>query len=175
MKINNFHYKLLTEPKKLYLNMPSVKIRENLNRAFRHPIVEEQTGIYGKFTKLDNLYKIKYIYGFSKQNQPLSFERIHYLLDVSEDENGSFVEYVMVYDKLYNPLIRLVYIQAVCLVLAYLNYAYSQNVMSGFSAITLGVIVFASIVLVFKRTNDNQADCLNAEAFIEEILNDFNN
>ncbi len=174
MQINQFHYNVLTVPQKIYIDLPTVKIREKLNIEFKSPIISEDgTGIFGKFTKLDKLYKIKYIYGISKQNQPQNFERYHYLLDVNCDENGSYVEYALVYDKLYDPLIRLVYILAVCAVMGYLYYSYLNNVMGNASVFVLGSLVLASVFLVFKKHKENENECKNAERYLKDIIQEF--
>ena len=153
MEINKLHYKQLSETKKIYLYATTLKIREKLNMAFRTPTAEDDmTGIFGKFYKLDKMYKVKYIYTRNKQLQPMTFDRYHYLLDVGEDEKGVYIEYALVYDRLYDPLIRLVYILAVCAVLGYLFYAQSLGAMNIMSAGILGLIVTASVVLVFKKS-----------------------
>lgn len=171
MEINKIRYKQLSEQKKIYLDMPTVKIREKLNVAFKNPTVEDDmTGIFGKYYKLDKRYKVKYIFERNKQLQPQTFDRYVYLLDIGEDENGSYIEYVMVFDKLYDPLIRLVYVFAVCAVLAYLYYAYSQNAMQSFSAIILGVIVSFSALLVFKKSKESAEKCKNAEGLLEKLI-----
>ncbi len=171
MQINKFHYKLLNEPKKIYIEIPALKIREKLNKEFKSPKVsEEGIGIFGKYTKLDNMYKIKYIYGISKQNQPLNYDRFHYLLDIGKDSKGSYIEYALVYDKLYDPLIRLVYILAVFAVLGYLYYVYSNNGMSGASAGVLSSLLSATIILVFKKHKENKDEAQKAENFITEVL-----
>lgn len=171
MNINKTHYKVLSEPKKVYLDMTTLKIREKLNVAFKNPTCEDDmTGIFGKYYKLDKMYKVKYIFERNKQLQPQTFDRYYYLLDVGEDENGSYIEYVMVYDKLFDPLIRLVYILAVCAVLAYLYYVYSQKAMQAFSAITLGVIVMSSVALVFKKSKESVAECEKAENLFKKLI-----
>lgn len=171
MEINKFHYKVLGEAQKLYLDIPAVKIREKLNAAFKNPTCEDDmTGIFGKYAKLDKMYKVKYIHSRNKQLQPETFERYHYLLDVGEDEKGSYIEYVMVYDKLYDPLIRIVYILAICAVLAYLYYLYSQNAMSILSAGVLGVIVVASVFLVFKKSRETAEVCKKAEDLLKKLI-----
>ncbi len=171
MEINKFHYKQLTETQKIYLDMPTVKIREKLNVAFKNPTVEDDmTGIFGKYYKLDKMYKVKYIFERNQQLQPQTFDRYHFLLDIGDDENGSYIEYAMVYDKLYDPLIRLVYVLAVCVVLAYLYYAYSQKAMQSFSAITLGVIIAASAVLVFKKSKENAEECKKTENLLKKLI-----
>ncbi len=174
MEINKIRYKQLSETKKIYIDASTLKIREKLNVAFKTPTAEDDmTGIFGKFYKLDKMYKVKYIYTRNKQLQPMTFDRYHYFLDVGEDEKGSYVEYAMVYDKIYDPLIRLVYILAVCAVLGYLYYAQSIGAMNKMSAIVLGLIVTASIVLVLKKSNENMADCQKAEEFLKNIIKNF--
>ncbi len=171
MEINKFHYKQLSEPQKIYLDFPTVKIREKINIAFKNPTAEDDmTGIFGKFSKLDKMYKVKYIHSRNNQLQPQTFDRYHYLLDVGEDEKGCYIEYAMVYDRLYDPLIRMVYIFAVCAVLVYLYYAYSQKAMQAFSAITLGVIVSASAFLVLKKPKENAEECKKAEDLLKKLI-----
>ncbi len=171
MEINKIHYKQLSETKKIYLDMTTLEIREKLNLAFKNPTCEDDmTGIFGKYAKLDKMYKVKYIYSRNKQLQPETFDRYHYLLDVGEDENGSYIEYAMVYDKLYDPLIRLVYILAVCAVLAYLYYMYSQKVMTSLSAGVLGVIIAATVFLVFKKSKETADECKKAEVLLKKLV-----
>lgn len=175
MEINKIHYKQLSELKKIYIDASTLKIREKLNVAFKTPTAEDDmTGIFGKFSKLDKMYKLKYIYTRNKQLQPMTFERYHYLVDVGSDEKGSYIEYVMVYDKLYDPLIRFVYILAVCAVLAYLYYVYINNAMTSFSALTLSGIVLASVALVFKKSKENQEECQKAEILFKNLISDIN-
>ena len=171
MEINKIRYKKLSDTKKIYLDATTLKIREKLNIAFKTPTAEDDmTGIFGKFYKFDKMYKVKYIYTRNKQLQPMTFDRYHYLLDVGEDEKGSYVEYAMVYDKLYDPLIRLVYILAVCAVLGYLYYAQSLGAMSMMSAVVLGLIVTASVVLVFKKSKETQEECQKAETLLKRLI-----
>lgn len=171
MEISKIHYKVLSEPQKIYMDTPTLKIREKLNVAFKNPTAEDDmTGIFGKYAKLDKLYKVKYIHSRNKQLQPETFDRYHYLLDVGEDEKGTYIEYVMVYDKLYDPLIRLVYILAVCAVLAYLYYMYSQKVITPMSAGVLGVIVAATVVLVFKKSKESAEECKKAEILLKNLI-----
>ncbi|MBR5246847.1 MAG: hypothetical protein IKV25_05700 [Clostridia bacterium] len=173
MNINKTHYKILSEPKKLYLNMTTLEIRQKLNVAFKNPTAEDDlTGIFGKFYKLDRMYKVKYIYTRNKQLQPMTFERYHYLLDVGEDSQGSFIEYAMVYDKLYDPIIRLVYILAVCAVLAYLFYSYKVGTMNVFSASVLGILLASSVILVFKKGKETQEECAKAEKLLLNLIAD---
>ncbi len=173
MEINKTHYKVLSEPKKIYLNMSTIEIREKLNIAFNSPTAEEDlTGIFGKYYKSDKMYKLKYIYTRNKQLQPQTFDRYHYLVDIGEDENGAYIEYAMVYDKLYDPLIRLVYIIAVCAVLAYLFYLYKNQAMSSFSAGFLGVLIAMSTVLVFKKVKETPEDCQKAEELFKKLVSD---
>lgn len=173
MEINRFHYKQLTEPVKIYIDASTLKIREKLNIAFKTPTAEDNmTGIFGKFNKLDKMYKLKYIYTRNKQLQPMTYDRYHYLVDVGSDEKGSYIEYAMVYDKLYDPLIRLVYIIAVFAVLAYLLYSYKLGAMSIFSAGVLGLIVVASVVLVFKKSKESKEECQKAEKLFKKLISD---
>lgn len=175
MEINKFHYKQLTEPKKIYIDATTLKIREKLNVAFKTPTAEDDmTGIFGKFYKLDKMYKVKYIYTRNKQLQPMTFDRYHYLVDVGSDENGSYIEYAMVYDKLYDPLIRLTYILAVFGILAYIFYLYKLNAMSVFSAGFLGLIIVASVGLVFKKSKESKEECKKAENLFKNLISDIN-
>lgn len=176
MRINKLRYKILSEPKKIYLDMPTVKIREKLNIAFINPTAEEDmTGIFGKYNKLDKMYKVKYIHSRNNQLQPQTYDRYCYLLDVGEDENGAYIEYAMVYDKLYEPLVRIVYIVAVLAVLGYLYYAYSKNAMSWWSAGVLGIIVSATVLIVLKKPKENAATCKKTEEFLLKLVDEFSN
>lgn len=173
MIINKTHYKILGEVKKIYLDMSTIQIREKLNILLKTPTAEDDlTGIFGKFYKLDKMYKVKYIYTRNKQLQPMTFERYHYLVDVGEDENGSYIEYAMVYDKLYDPLIRITYILAVVAVLAYLMYSYKLGAMSIFSAGVLGAIVVASVALVFKKSKETKEECQKAEELFINLVSE---
>ena len=80
----------------------------------------------------------------------------------------------MVYDKLYDPLIRLVYILAVCAVLGYLFYAQSLGDMNKMSAVVLGLIVTTSIILVFKKSKESVEECQKAEILLKNLISDIN-
>lgn len=171
MSINKFHYKQLGETQKIYVDGSTLKIREQLNNDFKKPIAEDDTtGITGKYNKLDKMYKIKYIYSRNKQLQPMMYERYYYLLDVGEDEYGTFVEYTMVYDKLYDPLIRTVYILSVVAIIFYLYYLYSKNVLTVGSAGTLGVIIALSVVLIMKKSRETEEVCKKAEKTLKNLI-----
>lgn len=173
MEINKIHYKVLRHPEKIYLNMSTVEIREKLNTAFKTPTAEDDmTGIFGKYNKLDKMYKLKYIYTRNNQLQPQTFERYHYLIDIGEDEKGAFVEYAMVFDKLYDPLIRLVYILAVCAVIVYLFYLYKNNAMQKTTSMVMSAIIALSSVLVFKKAKETQDECAKAESLFKKLLDE---
>ncbi len=171
MNINKTHYKVIGEPQKIYLDMTTLETREKLNLAFKNPTVEDDmTGIFGKYYKLDKMYKVKYIHTRNKQLQPLTFDRYHYLVDIGEDSNGTYIEYVMVYDKLFAPLIRLVYIVAVCALIAYLFYLYKNNVMEKFSAGFMSTLIALSTVLVFKKAKESAEECKKAEILFKKLV-----
>lgn len=173
MNINKIHYKQLSDTKKIYVNATTLKIREKLNTAFGNPTAEDDmTGIFGKYNKLDKMYKVKFIHTRNKQLQPMTFDRYHYLLDVNKDENGAYIEYAMVYDRLYDPLIRLVYVIAVLAVVAYLLYAYKIGAMNIVSAGVLGVVVIASATLVFKKSKENKEECEKAEPLLKSLIDE---
>ncbi len=173
MNINKVHYKVLTDTKKIYLDMTTLEIREKLNLVFKNPTAEEDmTGIFGKYYKLDKMYKLKYIYKRNNQLQPQTFERYYYLVDISEDENGAYVEYAMVYDKLYDPLIRIVYILACCGIFAYLYYRFKQYEFEKMSTIIMGALIFFSIFLVFKKSNETQEECAKAEKLFKNLVDE---
>lgn len=173
MNINKTHYKVLSETKKIYLDMTTLEIREKLNFAFKNPTAEDDmTGIFGKYYKLDKMYKLKYIYTRNKQLQPMTFDRYHYLVDIGEDEKGSYIEYVMVYDKLFDPLIRLVYILAVCAIIAYLFYLYKSNVMEKFSAGFMSILIALSTALVFKKAKESEEECKKAEKLFQKLVSE---
>lgn len=171
LEINKIHYKTLGEPKRIYIDAPEIEIRKKLNIAFHTPTAEDNlTGIVGKYSKPDKMYKLKYIYTRNKQLQPQTFDRYFYLVDVSKDEKGSYIEYVMVYDRLFDPIIRAVYLLAVFAVLMYLVYAYKIGAMTLFSAVTLGVIVAASSAIVFKKSKETKEECEKAENLFKKLI-----
>ena len=171
MNINKLHYKILSEPKKVYLEMSTLEIRQMLNMSFKNPTAENDlTGIFGKYNNLEKMYKIKYIYTRNKQLQPMTFERYQYLLDVGEDGKGAYIEYAMFYDKLYDPIIRFVYILAVCAVLAYLFYAYKIGAMNIFSAGVLGALISSTIALVFKKHKESREECEKTEQLFLKLI-----
>ena len=173
MEINKIHYKVLKEPEKIYLDMSTVEIREKLNMAFKTPTAEDDmTGIFGKYNKLDKMYKLKYIYTRNNQLQPQTFDRYHYLVDIGEDEKGTYVEYALVYDRLFDPLIRLVYIIAVCAIIAYLFYLYKNNAMQKMTAMVMSCIIALSSVLVFKKAKETQEECAKAEILFKKLLDE---
>ena len=173
MEINKTRYKVLEKPHKLYLDMTTLEIREKLNIAFLKPVSEDDmTGILGKYLKADKLYRIKYIYTRNKQLQPQTFDRYYYLLDVDEDENGTFIEYMLVYDKLFEPLVRTAYILAALAVAAYLAYMGYKNAISRFSAGVLIIIVLSTLGVIFKKPKETAEECKKAERIIEKIISD---
>lgn len=173
MEINKTRYKVLGKPHKVYLDMTTLEIREKLNIAFLKPVSEDDmTGILGKYLKADKLYRIKYIYTRNKQLQPQTFDRYYYLLDVDEDENGTFIEYMLVYDKLFEPLVRTAYILAALAVAAYLAYMGYKNAISRFSAGVLIIIVLSTVGVIFKKPKETAEECKKAERIIEKIISD---
>lgn len=173
MEINKLHYKVLKEPEKIYIDMSTIEIREKLNLAFKTPTAEDDmTGIFGKYNKLDKMYKLKYIYTRNNQLQPQTFDRYHYLVDIGEDENGTYVEYALVYDRLFDPLIRLVYLFAACAIIAYLFYLYKNNVMQKMSAIVMSGIIALSSVLVFKKAKETKDECAKAEILFKKLIDE---
>lgn len=174
MKLNTTQYKIIGESKKIYLDLPTVKIREKLNIAFKTPVADsDTTGIYGKYLKKEDLYRVKYIHSRNRQLQPQTYDRYFYLLEVGEDEKGSFVEYVVVYDKLYDPLIRAVYILVSMGAWRYLYYLYTKTVLSSASAIILGVIILATVLITFKKPNESAEKTESAEKIIKNLFDDF--
>ena len=173
MKINKLHYKMLKEPVKIYINMSTVQIREKLNLAFKTPTAEDDmTGIFGKYNKLDKMYKLKYIYTRNSQLQPQTFDRYHYLVDIGEDEKGNYVEYAMVYDRLFDPLIRLVYILAACAIIAYLFYLYKNGAMQKMTVMVMSSIIALSSVLVFKKAKETEEECAKAEILFKKLIDE---
>lgn len=167
------HYKVLSDSKKIYFDMSTLELREKLNFVFKNPTAEDDmTGIFGKYYKLDKMYKVKYIYTRNKQLQPLTFDRYHYLVDVGVDSKGTFIEYVMVYDRLFDPLIRLVYIFAVCAILAYLFYLFKNGAMSKFSAAFLSGLISLSVLLVFKKPKESAEECKKAEILFKKLVSE---
>ena len=175
MKINKIHYKQLSKSKKIYIDASAVEIREKLNIAFMKPTAEDDmTGIYGKYSKTEKLYKVKYIFTRNRQLQPQTFNRYYYLVDIGSDANGSYIEYTLVYDNLFEPLIRGAYIAAVLAVLAYLLYSYKVGAMDVFSALTLGVVVSASSIIVFKKSKETKEECEKTENLLGKLISDIN-
>lgn len=173
MEINKMHYKVLKEPEKIYVNMTTVEIREKLNVAFKTPTAEDDmTGIFGKYNKLDKMYKVKYIYTRNNQLQPQTFDRYHYLVDIGEDSKGTYVEYAMVYDRLFDPLIRLVYVLAVCAIIAYLFYLYKNGAMQKITTMGMSIIIALSSILVFKKSKESQEECAKGEILFKKMIDE---
>ena len=80
----------------------------------------------------------------------------------------------MVYEKLYDPLIRVVYVLAVFAILTYLLYLYKLGAMSVVSAGTLGLIITASVALVFKKSKETEEECKKAEILFKNLISDIN-
>ena len=173
MEINKTHYKILGETEKIYFNMSTLEAREKLNVAFKNPTAEDDfTGIFGKYNKMDKLYKLKYIYKRNNQLQPQTFDRYHYFVDIGEDKNGTYIEYVMVYDKLFDPLVRLVYILAVLGILGYIFYLFTNGALSKASSIILSGLIVLTVALVFKKPKENAEECKKAEDLFKKLLNE---
>lgn len=173
MKINKWKYKIIGESHKIYCDMPTVKLREKLNVALCKPYSEDDmTGILGKYLKREDLYRIKYIFSRNRQFQPRTFDRYYLLADVNSDENGSFVEYVMVYDKLFEPIIRSIYILAAASAKAYLYYLCRMQAMNVFSAGVLTAIIAASALVMFKKSSETAEECKKAEKILNHLISD---
>lgn len=173
MNINKHHYKKLSEPVKVYFDISTVKLREELNKELKIPFPENgSSGICGKYNKKEKIYKIRYFNKRNKQFQPQTFNKYYYLLDIDSDEKGTYAEYVMVSDKLYEPLIRTVYVLAVIAVLGYLYYSYYVKATDLFSSLVLGIIVLLSAFVVFKKSNETAEECQKAHIFIKNLLSD---
>lgn len=173
MNINILHYKILSEPEKVYIDTSTVKLREKLNKELKNPVPSDGSrGICGKYSKKEKIYKIRYFNKRNKQFQPQTFNKFYYLLDIDTDEKGTYAEYVMVCDKLYEPLIRTVYVLAVGAVLGYLYYSYYVKATDLFSTLVLGIIVSLSALVVFKKSNETAEDSQKAHEFIKKLLSD---
>lgn len=174
MNINKRKYKTIGESHKIYCDMPTVKLREKLNIALSKPYSEDDmTGILGKYLKREDLYRIKYIFSRNRQLQPRTFDRYYLLAEIGSNENGSFVEYVMVYDKLYEPLVRAVYILAAAAAIAYLYYMYRQQAMNAFSVSVLSAIIGATVLVMFKKSSETAEECKKAEKILNRVISDF--
>lgn len=174
MNINNRKYKAVGESRKIYCDLPAVKLREKLNIALSKSINEDDmTGILGKYLKKEGIYRIKYIYERNRQLQPRTFDRYYLLAEIGSDEDGTYVEYVMVYDKLFEPFVRTVYIFAAAAAIAYLYYMYRRQVMNIFSAGVLSVIIAATVPVMFKKSKETAEECKKAEKILYHIISDF--
>ena len=78
----------------------------------------------------------------------------------------------MVYDKLFDPLIRLVYVLAVCGIIAYLFYLFKNGALSKISAGFLSGLIILSVALVFKKSKETQEECEKAEILFKKLVNE---
>lgn len=173
MKLNKFKYKVLDETKKIYLNKTTEEIRIMINREFTTPVAQEDDemkGIIIKYLKSEKMYRLKYIHSHNRQLQPETYDRYYYLVDVDEDENGAYLEYALVYDRLYEPLLRLVYILAALAAICYLIYSAKIGAMSSGAAKILAIIIGFSMIIIFKKPRESGEECRKAEdIFIKSI------
>lgn len=173
MKINKYRYKIINESEKYYIEESEEEARIKINSSLMRVIVDDEDelrGAVGRYLKYEGLYRLKYIYTRNKQLQPQTFDRYFYLLDICEDEKGVYIQYALVYDKLFEPLIRITYILAALGIIAYLFYAYSVNAMSRSAAVILSVIVAGTVVIMFKKSKESSEECANAEKYIQKFL-----
>ncbi len=171
MKINKFQYEIIGEIKRIYIDLPTLKIREKLNALFKAPVTDsDTTGIYGKYLKSQGLYRIKYIYSRNNQLQPQTYDRYYYLLEIGEDEKGSYVEYVMVHDKLYDPLIRMVYLLVSLAACGYLYYMYISLILSLTATAILSCIILLTVLITFKKSKESAEKTKSAEKIIEKFF-----
>lgn len=176
MEISKFHYSVLEEPQKIYFDCETVALREKLNKAFASSVaVDESTGIFGKYLKHDGLYRVKYIHSRNKQLQPQTVDRYFYLLDVSEDSKGAYIEYALVHDKLFDPLIRLVYVAVSLAVLAYIAYLYRSGALSPFSCAAIAAVVIATVGIVFKKSKETADMAKKAEKIFKNLFDGWSN
>lgn len=174
MEISKFRYKICREAQRQYLDGSTAEVRAKLNSAFRTAVAEgETTGIFGKYMKRGGYYRIKYIYTRNRQLQPQTFDRYYYILTVGSDSKGSYVEYTEVYDKLYDPLIRLVYILSALAVIGYLFYMYKKQIMSPMSVGVLSAVIAASVLVLFKKPRETAEECTKAEKILEKVISGF--
>ncbi len=173
MKINKFKYEALGEIKKIYLNNDTIKIREKLNKLFKSSLSNEDgTGILCKYLKKEGLYRIKYIFKRNAQLQPITMERYYYLVSVDSDDNGTFIEYVMVYDKTYEPLVRVSYILVALFIALFLLYKYKTGDLSSFSVGFLIFMIACTVFLILRKSNETADLCRKAEKiFCDYLLN----
>lgn len=171
MKINKFQYEIIGEIKRQYVESSTLKIKENLNMTFKAPVTDsDTTGIYGKYLKRQGLYRIKYIHSRNNQLQPQTYDRYYYLVEIGEDEKGSYIEYAMVHDKLYDPLIRIVYLFVSLAACAYLYYMYISKILSSSAAGVLGAVILLTVLVTFKKSKESADKVQPAENIIEKLF-----
>ncbi len=130
------------------------------------------TGILGKKLKRGNMYKIKYIHSRNNQLQPRTYERYYLLAETGEDENGVFLECVQVHDRLFEPIVKIAYIFTAALIIACLFFLVHRKSLDKASAYTISAVAAASVLLLFKKTNESADCCEKAEKVLKKYFSD---
>lgn len=171
MKLNKYRYKVIEGAKKEYFYMSSVELRQKLNIAFEKSIQEEElTGVIGKYQKHGDRYKIKYIYTRNAQLQPKTYERYFLLAEVGTDEKGTYAEYALVYDRLFEPLVRISYVLTVLLIIGCLLLLMKNERLDRFSAYALSLIAAATVPVVFKKSRETEETSRKTVDIFEKTL-----
>lgn len=174
MKLNRKHYKVIENPRKAYFDMTTLELRQKLNMAFSKTISEDDmTGILGKYQKNKDRYKVKYIFSRNAQLQPRTYERYYVLAEVGEDDNGTYLEYALVYDRFYEPIVRISYILTVLLLIACMMFLMKKEMLDKVSAYTLSAICTATIVVVFKKSRETEEISRKTLKILEKNIKNF--
>lgn len=174
MEINKTRYKILTQPQKIYCGAETSELRQRLNIAFAKTVSEDETtGILGKYLKHSGKYRIKYIYARNAQLQAKTFERYYLLAEVGADEKGAYTEYALVYDRLYEPAVRSLYVLTVLLLILCMLLLVKKKLLDRFSAYTLSAIAVSTVFIVFKKSRETEEEAAKAVKIFEKLLKNF--
>lgn len=171
MKLNKYRYKVIEEPKRLYFDTESVELRQKLNTAFLKSVQkDEMTGIVGKYKKRSDLYKVKYIYSRNAQLQPKTYERYYMLAEVGTDETGAYAEYALVYDRLFEPLVRISYVLTVLLLIACIMFCAEKKLLDKFSAYAISAVAALTVPVIFKKSCETAGKSRETVKIFEKLL-----
>lgn len=171
MNLNKYRYKIVEEPRKMYFDCETEELKSKLDIAFAKTVKEDETtGILGKYKKHSNRYKIKYIYSRNAELQPKTFERYFVLAETGADESGAYIEYALVYDKLFEPLVRISYILTVLLIISCFMTLMQKGLIDKTTAYTLSLVSASTVIVIFKKSKETAEESKKTLKIFEKLL-----
>lgn len=169
-------YKVLETYDKIYFDISLEDLRRKLDALFSKTVSEDDmTGVLGKYLKNKKLYRIKYIYSRNAQLQPRTYERHYILASAGEDSKGTYLEYVFVYDRYFEPTVRLAYCLTAALVIACMIYLMYNDKLDIISCVVLSSVALFTVLVTFKKPKENIEECKKSAEILKNTVLSFNN